>query len=31
MDQETSFMTKEVRVFAELYKIKMLNPFLYYA
>jgi hypothetical protein len=31
MDQGTSFMSKELRVFAELYKIKLLNSSLYYA
>jgi hypothetical protein len=31
IDQETSFMSKEVRDFAKLYKIKMLKSSLYYA
>jgi transposase InsO family protein len=31
MDQGTSFMSKEVKVFAESYKIKMLNSSPYYA
>ena len=30
-DQGTSFVSKEVREFAELYKIKLLNSFPYYA
>jgi transposase InsO family protein len=30
-DQGTSFMSKEVREFAELYRIKLLNSSLYYA
>ena len=30
-DQETSFVSKEVREFAELYKIKFLNSSAYYA
>jgi transposase InsO family protein len=30
-DQGTSFVSKEVRKFAELYKIKLLNSFPYYA
>jgi transposase InsO family protein len=30
-DQETSFMSKEVREFAELYRIKLLNSSPYYA
>jgi hypothetical protein len=31
IDQETSFMSKGVREFAELYKIKLLNSSPYYA
>jgi hypothetical protein len=31
MDQETSFMSNEVREYAKLYKIKLLNSSLYYA
>jgi hypothetical protein len=31
IDHETSFMSKEVHEFAELYKIKMLNYSSYYA
>ena len=31
MDQGTSFVSKEVRDFAKLYKIKLLNSSLYYA
>jgi hypothetical protein len=31
MDQEASFMSKEVRAFSELYKIKLLNYSPYYA